>query len=79
MGGDGSMTKWVEEEPALANKDYTHFNFRGAKKVAGILYDQISKGYEEYKILRKQRKAAIEPEKTPIDSITPKLSESDEE
>lgn len=79
MGGDGSMTKWVEDEPTLAGKDYTHFNFRGAKKVAGILYDQINNGYEEYKTLRKQRKAAIQPEKTPTDSITLKLSEADEE
>lgn len=79
MGGDGSMTKCVEDEPTLAGKDYTHFNFRGAKKVAGILYDQINNGYEEYKTLRKQRKAAIQPEKTPTDSITLKLSEADEE
>jgi hypothetical protein len=79
MGGDGSMIKWVEDEPTLAGKDYTHFNFRGAKKVAGILYDQINNGYEEYKTLRKQRKAAIQPEKTPTDSITLKLSEADEE
>ena len=79
MGGDGSMTKWVEEEPAMANKDYTHFNFRGAKKIAGILYEQINKGYEIYKILRKQRKEATEPEKVPTDSINPKTTESDEE
>src|SRR5690606_26231579 len=29
MGGEGSMTKWVEEKPVLANKDYTHFNAKG--------------------------------------------------
>lgn len=79
MGGDGSMTKWVEEEPAMANKDYTHFNFRGAKKVAGMLYEQINKGYEEYKILRKQRKEVTETEKVPTDSINPKTTETDEE
>ena len=58
MGGDGSMVKWVEEEPAKANKDYTHFNHRGAKKIAELLYGQLNKGYEKYKILRQKRKPA---------------------
>jgi lysophospholipase L1-like esterase len=52
MGGDGSMVKWVDEVPALANKDYTHFNMRGAKKVSGLIYDQLNAGYEQYKKLR---------------------------
>ncbi|AWH86880.1 hypothetical protein HYN59_00660 [Flavobacterium album] len=53
MGGDGSMVKWVDEEaPALANKDYTHFNFRGAKKVSDLIWNQINGGYEQYKRLR---------------------------
>ena len=55
MGGDGSMVKWVEEDPAKANKDYTHFNHRGAKKIAELLYDQLNKGYEKYKVLRQKR------------------------
>ncbi|MDI1256397.1 MAG: hypothetical protein PSV16_09860 [Flavobacterium sp.] len=67
MGGDGSMTKWAEEDPPLANKDYTHFNFRGAKKVAGMLYTQISQGYEEYKSLRKKK---------PVDTEEPVQSDS---
>lgn len=56
MGGDGSMVKWVEEEPSKANKDYTHFNYRGAKKIAELLYEQLNAGYEKYKILRQKRK-----------------------
>jgi lysophospholipase L1-like esterase len=58
MGGDGSMVKWVDETPARANKDYTHFNQRGAKAIGRLLYDQLNKGYEEYKILREKRDAA---------------------
>ena len=65
MGGDGTMTKWVEEEPAMANKDYTHFNYRGAKKVAGLLYDHLNKGYEQYKVLRKNKK------NTPVNTAAP--------
>lgn len=52
MGGDGSMVKWVEEEPARANKDYTHFNFRGSKKIADLIYNQLNNGFEKYKALR---------------------------
>ena len=74
MGGDGSMVKWVEEVPALANKDYTHFNMRGAKKVSGLIYDQISEGYKQYKALRNKKpytppakKAATKPDSTNTD------------
>ncbi len=52
MGGDGSMVKWVEEVPAKANKDYTHFNFKGAKQVSDMIYNQLNTGYEQYKKLR---------------------------
>lgn len=58
MGGDGSMVKWVDEVPAKANKDYTHFNHRGAKEVANMIFNQINQGYETYKNLRKKRKPA---------------------
>lgn len=56
MGGDGSMVKWVEDVPASANKDYTHFNFRGAKKISSMIYNQIYSGYEQFKKLRANRK-----------------------
>lgn len=56
MGGDGSMIQWVEEVPAKANKDYTHFNYRGAIVVANLLYNQIHEGYQQYKVLRSKRK-----------------------
>jgi lysophospholipase L1-like esterase len=73
MGGDGSMTKWVEEEvPALAAKDYTHFNYKGAQKVAGLLYQQIQTGYAQYKEMRKNRK--ITPNKAAVDSVSSKTT-----
>ncbi|MCV9930335.1 SGNH/GDSL hydrolase family protein [Flavobacterium sp. LS1R49] len=64
MGGDGSMVKWVDESPARANKDYTHFNQRGAKAIGGLLYEQLNKGYEQYKALREKREADIKKGKT---------------
>jgi lysophospholipase L1-like esterase len=42
------MVKWAEADTALANKDYTHFNFRGASKVAGMLYKELDKEYNDY-------------------------------
>jgi lysophospholipase L1-like esterase len=59
MGGDGSMVKWVEQAPAKANKDYTHFNHRGAKYASQLIYNQLNEGYEEYKKLRSQ--IAVKP------------------
>lgn len=52
MGGNGSMVKWVQESPSLANKDYTHFNQKGAKKIGGLIYGELDKGYFEYKKLK---------------------------
>jgi lysophospholipase L1-like esterase len=61
MGGDGSMIQWVEQEPARANKDYTHFNHRGAKEAANLIFTQLNQGYEMYKELRKKRKKTATP------------------
>ncbi|OYQ37667.1 hypothetical protein CHU92_07795 [Flavobacterium cyanobacteriorum] len=81
MGGNGSMVKWVEEVPPLANKDYTHFNFRGSKKIAGLIYNQLNEGYELYKKLREVKdthppaEKPFVPLKKPVakrDSIIPK-------
>lgn len=52
MGGKGSMVKWVEEKPSLANKDYTHFNAAGSKKIASLIFNEIEKGYSNYKRMR---------------------------
>lgn len=39
MGGEGSIIEWADAEKPLANKDYTHLNFRGAETVGTMLYD----------------------------------------
>lgn len=48
MGGNGSMVKWVEGDTALANRDYTHFNFRGAHKVGKLLFTKLMSEYRDY-------------------------------
>ncbi|SFJ81816.1 LysM peptidoglycan-binding domain-containing protein [Myroides guanonis] len=49
MGGKNAMISWVETEPAKANKDYTHFNHRGAQQVGKMVFDYLEKGFEDYK------------------------------
>lgn len=72
MGGDGSMVKWTDESPVRANKDYTHFNQRGAKAIGNLLYSQLNKGYEQYKVLREKRDAGESKSvgKTKTDSVS---------
>lgn len=48
MGGEGSMAKLVQAKPSLANYDYTHINFRGGKHLAGLLYEALVYGKEQY-------------------------------
>ena len=48
MGGNGSMVKWVEGDTAYANKDYTHFNFKGAHKIGKMLYEKLLSEYTNY-------------------------------
>lgn len=48
MGGEGSMAKMVHAKPSMANYDYTHINFRGGRHLAGLLYEALIYGKEQY-------------------------------
>jgi lysophospholipase L1-like esterase len=48
MGGEGSMVQWVEDEPALAVKDYIHFTPKGASKVGSALVEALKKLEKDY-------------------------------
>lgn len=48
MGGEGSMAELVHAKPSMANYDYTHINFRGGKYLAGLLYEALVYGKEQY-------------------------------
>ncbi|WP_321333612.1 SGNH/GDSL hydrolase family protein [uncultured Bacteroides sp.] len=48
MGGEGSMAKLVHAKPSMGNYDYTHINFRGGKYLAGLLYETLIYGKEQY-------------------------------
>lgn len=56
MGGVNTMIDWVEGDPPLAAKDYTHFNYLGAKKIGSLIYDEIHVGYQQYKRLKKKHR-----------------------
>lgn len=49
MGGEGSMVKWVQGDTVYANKDYTHFNPRGAHRVGKMLFNKLMSEYKLYK------------------------------
>ena len=40
--------KLVHAKPSMANYDYTHINFRGGKHLAGLLYETMIYGKEQY-------------------------------
>ena len=49
MGGELSMPSWVNADPSLAEKDFKHFNSRGAKVVGNKLFNAIIADYNDFK------------------------------
>lgn len=48
MGGENSMAAFANSKPALANKDYTHLNFAGGRKVGLSLARSFIYEVEKY-------------------------------
>ena len=51
MGGYNSMVDWVNRNPRLAAKDYTHLNAKGAEILGNGIFESIM--YEYYKAEKK--------------------------
>ncbi len=49
MGGRNSMPSWVAAKPPLAEKDYTHINYNGARILARMLYQALMREYNLFK------------------------------
>jgi hypothetical protein len=49
MGGENSMVRFAEATPPLAAKDYTHLNFKGGRKLAGLMVKSLLHEKEVYK------------------------------
>lgn len=47
IGGEGTMVKWADSTVQYANKDYTHFNFRGANQAAKIIFKALINDYKK--------------------------------
>jgi lysophospholipase L1-like esterase len=45
MGGQNSMTSWVEQTPPLARNDYMHINSLGGQRMARLLYTYLMGEY----------------------------------
>ncbi len=59
MKQEGGMVAMVNHQPAQANLDYTHINFRGGKVIAQKLYDALIFGkghYDRKKAFEKRKK-----------------------
>ncbi len=50
MGGNNSMTKWVNSEPALGASDHIHLTPKGAVKIAEIFKTELFSLYDAYKL-----------------------------
>ncbi|HMG82078.1 MAG TPA: hypothetical protein VK559_03505 [Ferruginibacter sp.] len=48
MGGANSLVNWVEGDTTYANKDYTHVNSRGGKRIATYLFNAIMNDYNDF-------------------------------
>ncbi|MDO5104524.1 hypothetical protein [Capnocytophaga sp.] len=69
MGGENSMVQWVEGEPSLATKDYTHFNARGSRKIAQLIYQELINEYEIFKSLNRKKHNQIKSQPTVNEAI----------
>lgn len=47
MGGNNVINEWVNKNPPLAEKDYTHFTMEGGKVVADMLYQALMDEYKK--------------------------------
>lgn len=54
MGGRNSMPRWVDTIPSLGKKDYIHFTYAGANKVAEMIFNVVMNDYRRYEEAKKQ-------------------------
>ena len=53
IGGSGTIVKWADSTVQYANKDYIHFNYRGAKAVAKTIFTAFINDYNKAVKLKK--------------------------
>jgi hypothetical protein len=65
MGGDGTMSRWYAATPRLVTADFLHPTPQGATIVAGLFVDQLSLGYNRWKMQHGIPLPAENPATTP--------------
>ncbi|MBX2963362.1 MAG: hypothetical protein KF687_12675 [Cyclobacteriaceae bacterium] len=65
MGGKGSMVEWVNADPPLAIKDYTHFTDKGALKAGQWFTEALLRDYQFYK--QQKENVSVLPEEDKSD------------
>ncbi|MFC2151125.1 hypothetical protein ACFLSE_01245 [Bacteroidota bacterium] len=48
MGGKNSMPAWVNNSPALARTDFTHFTWKGSVVISQMFFEALMYDYNEY-------------------------------
>jgi hypothetical protein len=53
MGGENSMAAWAFAEPPLAQKDFTHFSYRGSMIIGQMFWNALLHEYEKFEFSKK--------------------------
>jgi lysophospholipase L1-like esterase len=56
IGGSGTIVKWADSTVQYANKDYIHFNYKGAKAVSKIIFKALLNDYQKAVLQKKAGK-----------------------
>ena len=62
LGGKGSIVKWADSTSQLANKDYIHFNLRGSRVAAKIIFNALINDFKKSEKSKAKEKLAQEVE-----------------
>lgn len=60
IGGKGTIVKWADSTYQMANKDYIHFNSRGARKVGNLIFKALVNDYKKF--VKKATKVSVKKE-----------------
>jgi lysophospholipase L1-like esterase len=76
MGGNGTMGRWFARSPRLVTADLLHPTPQGASIVAGLFVDQLSLGYDRWKVRHGIALPAAAPLSAKSDKAPPKAAKA---
>ncbi len=72
IGGSGTIVKWADSTVQYANKDYIHFNYKGAKAVAKTIFTAFINDYNKALKLKKANLPIVSQKTIPTKVIPTK-------